>query len=118
MTRAWLVACLLMPAVADATSFEEYGAGVSARAAEQLSESSCDVAVDLRGAVASVELTQRIVNAGVKQLASLHRFTLPKGAAITAFAVKADKAVPVAATFRSELVESASVLGADPAVLR
>lgn len=118
MTRAWLVACLLMPLTAQATSFEEYGAGVSPRAAEQLSESSCEVAVDLRGAVASVELTQRIVNAGVKQLASLHRFTLPKGAAITSFAVKADKAVPVAAGFRSELVESASVLGADPAVLR
>lgn len=107
-----------MPLTAQATSFEEYGAGVSPRAAEQLSESSCEVAVDLRGAVASVELTQRIVNAGVKQLASLHRFTLPKGAAITSFAVKADKAVPVAAGFRSELVESASVLGADPAVLR
>lgn len=122
MTRAALLACLLMPLVAEATSFEEYGKGVQPRAAEQLSEASCDVVVDIRGAVAGVELTQRITNAGVKELASIHRFTLPKGAAITGFAVKTDTtaraAVPVAATFRSELVESTSVLGADPAVLR
>ncbi len=117
MTRAALL-CLLMPLTAEATSFEEYGAGVQPRAAEQLTEASCDVTVDLRGVVASVELTQRIANAKGKELASLHRFTLPKGAAVTSFSVKADKAVPVAATFRSELVESAGVLGADPAVLR
>ncbi len=120
MTRA--LGCLLilaLPAVARATSFEEYGAGVQIRAAEQLSESGCEVAVDLRGAVASVELTQRIANSGVRELASLHRFSLPKGAAITGFSIKgAAPAVAVAAAFRSELVESATVLGADPGLLR
>lgn len=119
MTRvAAVLTCLLMPLVAGATSFEEYGARVSPRAAEQLSEASCDVTVDLRGAVASVELTQRIVNTGLTELASLHRFSLPKGAAITGFAVRSDKAVPVAATAGSELADSPAVLGADPAILR
>ncbi len=119
MTRALGCLVLLLPLAAEATSFEEYGAKTQIRAAEQLSESSCEVAVDLRGAVASVELTQRIANSGLTELASLHRFSLPRGAAITGFSVKgAAAAVPVAAAFRSELVESAAVLGADPAILR
>ena len=120
MTRAVAaLGCLLLPLTAGATGFEEYGTGVQIRAAEQLSESGCEIAVDLRGAVASVELTQRIANSGVSELASLHRFSLPKGSAITGFAVKgAAPAVPVAAAFRSEMVESATVLGADPALLR
>jgi hypothetical protein len=116
MTRVAACLALLLPLAAEANSFEEYGDKVQPRAAETLVESSCEVVVDVRGAVASVELTQKIGNGST--LASLHRFSLPKGAAITGFAVKTEKAVPVAATFRSELVESTAVLGADPAILR
>jgi len=117
--HAAVLALVCIPLAAGATSFEEYGAGVQLRAAEQLSEAACEIAVDLRGAVAVVEVTQKIVNSGTKELASLHRFSLPNGASITGFAVKGvGSAVPVGAAFRSELVESPSVLGADPAILR
>ena len=121
MNRAAVTSALLVSLIqtAGATSFEEYGARVQVRAAEQLSESACEIAVDLRGAVANVEVTQRIANSGLEELASLHRFSLPRGAAITGFSVKGQgSAVPVAAAFRSELVESPAVLGADPALLR
>ncbi|MBA2540879.1 MAG: VWA domain-containing protein [Deltaproteobacteria bacterium] len=121
--RALATGCLLASVIsrAEATSFEEYGPGVPVRAAEQLSEAACDVAVDLRGAVATVEVTQRIANSGVKALASVHRFTVPRGAAISGFSVKlgnrVEHAVRVPAAHRSEPIESAGVLGADPAVL-
>jgi hypothetical protein len=125
MTRAlaFLGALLLSPVMpAGATSFEEYGDGVPVRAAEQLSETACDVAVDLRGALATVEMTQRIANSGVKELASIHRFSIPRGAEITSFAVKlgntAARAITVPANSHGELVESPAVLGADPAVLQ
>jgi hypothetical protein len=125
MKRALASGCLLasvmFPTTTSATSFEEYGPGVPVRPAEQLSEAACDMTVELRGALATVEVTQRIANSGVKELASVHRFSVPRGASITGFAVKLQngvaRAVRVPAAHRSEPIEAAAVLGADPAVL-
>jgi hypothetical protein len=42
------------------SSLDEYGAGAALRPAHQLVETACEVDVELRGAVATVELHQRI----------------------------------------------------------
>lgn len=124
-TALGAVGCLLSLVIfrtAGANSFDEYAPNVPLRAAQTLSESACDLAVDLRGALALVELTQRIANSSVDALGSSHRFTVPRGASIAGFGVKlgttTERAIPVPANANTELVQSAAVLGTDPAILQ
>ena len=65
-----------------APSLEEYGADAAPRPLHQLVPSACEVDVELRGAVASVELRQRIANPGPRALAASYEFELPRGAAL------------------------------------
>jgi hypothetical protein len=103
---------------AHAATLDEYGPGVAPRPASQLSEAACDVDVELRGPVAVVEVRQRLVNSGPQPLAAIHDFTLPAGAVVTGLSVGGEPALVVPAGFKTAEVESADVLGADPAVLR
>ena len=115
------VALVLASTTATATTFDEYARQQPPRPATQLVEASCDVEIDLRGAVASVEVRQRIVNPGPTALAARHGFTLPRGAVVTSFEVRTRGAVQAALAVPADspttLVGSTDVLAADPAVL-
>jgi hypothetical protein len=116
--------CLVtLASAAHATSFEEFAPAVRVRDAAQLYEASCDLDVDIKGAVASVEMKQRIVNPGPGAMAAIYEHQLPAGAVVTGFAIRSGKgavetALAVPAAFRTAEVDSAEVLGADPAILR
>jgi len=101
------------PAAAE-TSLTDDGGG------DQLLEASCDLAIELRGAVAQVEVRQRIANPG-PAIAGTYAFDLPRGAVITGLSVRGDggveTALPIAGAFNSVDVTERPVLGADPALL-
>ena len=88
----------------------------------QLYEATCDLDLELRGAVATVELRQRIVNPGPEALAASYEFDLPGGAMVTGFSLRSAGgveqalAVPGGVPHRRGRVKRA-VLGADPALL-
>lgn len=102
-------------AAASAT-FDEYSATVRQQPAATLYEASCDLTVELRGAFATIEIRQRIVNPGTDALAALLQLPLPAGGQVTRFATRGDRGLVVDANAPS--VEGASpVLGVDPAFL-
>ena len=102
-------------AYASAT-FDEYSDTVRQQPAAQLFEASCDVDVELRGAVATIEMRQRIVNPGPTPLAALLQLPLPAGGQVTRFGTRGDRALVVDAHAPS--VEGGTpVLGVDPAFL-
>ncbi len=103
---------------AQAGGFEEYAPGTTLRPAAQLYEAACDVDVELRGAVALIEVRQRIANPGPRPLAAIYSFTVPTGGVITGLTVGGVAALGVPAASSTADVESADVLGADPALLR
>ena len=117
MKLAAVVMIVGSAALANATTFDEYSHNLAPRPASQLYEASCDVEVELHGAVAAIELRQRFVNSGAQAMAGLYELELPKGAVVTGLAVGAEKALVVPAGFKSAEVESPDVLGADPAEL-
>jgi hypothetical protein len=102
-------------------AFEEYGAGISQRPAEQLREAACELDVELRGAVAVVELRQRIANPGASDLAASLEHELPAGAQVIGLAVReggakaAAAALPVDATSPSIRGATPGIEGVDPA---
>ncbi len=103
---------------ADST-WQEYAQGDLPGPLEQLTESACDVDVSLRGAIAEVEMRQRIANPGPALLALVTELELPPGAQLVEVAAqkdrrKTERSVPVSAAAASEVVASDAVLGADP----
>ncbi len=102
-------------AFADAT-FDEYSDRVHQQPAAQLFEASCDIDVEVRGAVATIEIRQRIVNPGPGDLAALLELPLPAGGQITRFATRGDRGIAVDTS--SPSTEGATpALGVDPALL-
>ncbi|MBA3502136.1 MAG: VWA domain-containing protein, partial [Deltaproteobacteria bacterium] len=102
-------------ASANAT-FDEYSETVRQQPAFQLFEASCDVDIELRGAVATIETRQRIVNPGQTPLAAMLQLPLPAGGQVTRFGARGDRGLVVDA--HSPSIEGASpVLGVDPAFL-
>lgn len=102
-------------------AFDEYSADVEQRAATQLYEASCDMTVEVRGAVATVDIKQRIVNPQAPALAANVELAMPPGSRITSFSANGQAAVPVAATSPSllyETLDGADAFGVDPAFLR
>ncbi len=109
-----LVALVASPALAR-PELVEYGRGLDAREAADLSHAGCELAVELRGAIATGELKLRVANGGTRALAASEEVQLPRGAVVTGFAVGPDVGLPVAAGFAT--VAADDVIGADPAVL-
>ena len=114
-------ALLCSAALAHAeTAFTEDNGGAPAPT-RQLFEASCDLTVDLRGAVAQVEVRQRIVNPGPDAMAATYEFDLPTGAAITAFSLRGGAGVEtglaIPGSFNSVDASDRPVLGPDPALL-
>lgn len=103
------------------TSLEEYSANVSHRSASQLSEAACDLDVQLRGAVATVEMRHRFVNAGPSGLAASYLFDLPRGATLTGFSLRnpggTEQALAIPGAFNTVDVDARPVLEADPAIV-
>jgi hypothetical protein len=106
--------------VADA-NWSEFGVADPMRPAQQLVEASCELAVDLHGALAEVTQRQRLTNPGPATLGAMTEFSLPVGAHLVGVAVQRDKkveaAIPVTEWKRSERVQSEKVLGSDPALV-
>jgi von Willebrand factor type A domain len=96
-------------------AFEEYGAGVPQRPAEQLREASCELDVELRGAVAVVELRQRIANPGAAPLAASFEQELPAGAQVIGLSLRESGAAAAAAALPVDAA-SPSVRGSTPGV--
>lgn len=108
------------PAVAE-TSFVEYSNTVPSRPTQQLFEAACDLDIQLRGAVATVEVRQRIVNPGPDAFGGSYGFDLPRGATLTGFSLRtkggADQAIVIPGAFSSVDIDARPALGADPALL-
>lgn len=108
------------PAAAE-TSFTEDNQRTPPAPTAQVFEASCDLDVELRGALAQVEVRQRIVNPGPDEMAVTYEFDLPRGATLTQMSLRGDgaieKALPIPGAFPSVDAETRPVLGADPALL-
>lgn len=113
-----LVPCvlLLLAHTAHAAVFDEYGASTPRRPVEQLTEETCDMDVDLRGALVTIEVRQRIANPGPDPLAALLELDLPAGGEVLGFAINGETALPVKAT--SDVDRDTSVMGVDPGWLQ
>ena len=107
---------------AHATTFEEYANKRAPAPAQSVYEAACDLEVHLQGAVASIEQRQKIVNGGGQPLAFIYEHVLPEGAVVSGFALRTragiETAIAVPEQFRTEAVESADILGPDPAVMK
>jgi VWA domain-containing protein len=120
-----LVAGLILASAALAhadVSLDEYGGGGAPHPARQLVSAACDVNVELRGAVATVELHERILNPGPVALAASYELELPRGAVLIGAAIRrdgvAEPALAVPAQFSTTVVDSAAVLGPDPLIVQ
>ncbi len=65
---------------AQAGPWSEYGVADPLRSAQQLVEASCDLSVELHGAIVDVSVRQRVTNPGPASYASVTEFFLPEGA--------------------------------------
>jgi len=113
---------LVLSAVAQAQPvLDEYGDGEPIRPARELQLGACSVALELRGAVAAVELRQTIANLGPRALAARYQLGLPRGAAVVgATLARAGATLPaiaVPAAFSTVAVADPAVLGPDPLVI-
>jgi Mg-chelatase subunit ChlD len=103
------------------TSLTEDAPGMLPQPSTQLFEAACDIDVDLHGAVAQVEVRQRIVNPGPDALAATYELDLPRGATLTGFSLRTDgppeTALPISGAFTSVDAATRPVLGVDPALV-
>lgn len=108
------------PAWAE-TSLEEDAPGRPSQPSSQLYEAACDIDVELRGALALVEVRQRIVNPGPTEMAATYELDLPRGAAITGFSYRGERgveqALPIPGRFTSVSLDERPMIGVDPALL-
>jgi hypothetical protein len=119
MKLAAALVVLLAGSARAETSLEEYGSH-PLRPAQDIREAQCDLDVQMRGAVVTVEKRQRFTNTSRSALA--YSFDLPPGAVITSFGYRADssaieQALPIAGPHETADVRSRAVLGSDPAIL-
>ena len=119
-----LVAAVLVLSVQAAraeTSLAEDSETTASRPSLQLFEAACDIDVDLRGALAVVEVRQRIVNPGPSEMGATYEFDLPRGATITSFSYAgergAEQALAIPGRFSSIDFDSRPMIGVDPALL-
>lgn len=77
--------------------WSEYSAGQPLRPATQLTEAACDLSVDLRGALADVQLQLRLTNPGPASLAAATQLELPPSAQLVDVTVKRGRGRPESA---------------------
>jgi hypothetical protein len=120
LLAGWILAAA---AIAHAEpALDEYGSGDAPHPAQQLASAACNLGVELHGAVATVELRERIANPGPLALAASYEFELPPGAALIGAAIKAagapEPALAVPAPFSTTTVDASGVLGPDPLIVQ
>jgi VWA domain-containing protein len=103
-------------ATAGPTLFE-YGPKVAPRPAEQLALGTCDVHVELDGAIAEVAMHQQIRNGGTAPLGAAYELELPAAARVIGLDF-GGAAVGVSAQHEVALIDDPNILGPDPAVMR
>jgi hypothetical protein len=114
-----ILVMLAVPAAGRAgTTLEEYGAGGTGtlRPAEQLT-ATCAIEVDIRGALAVVDMQEKIANPGPLTVAASLTFELPRGAQLIDASVAGHHAIAVAASHAMKLTDDSDVLGPDPAIV-
>jgi Mg-chelatase subunit ChlD len=121
MRLATVVLCVTaVPAAAD-PALQEYNASQTLAPADQLLAGACDIDVALRGAIADVELHQRIRNPGPGELAATFDHDLPLDAKLIGFAYRdqtTQVGVGVATSTTAQVVDAPDVLGPDPAIVQ
>lgn len=120
LLAGWILAAA---AVAHADSaLDEYGGGEAPHPAHQLASVACNLEVELHGAVATIELHERIANSGPLALAASYEFQLPPGTALIGAAIqqagRLEPALAVPAQFSTTTVEASGVLGPDPLIVQ
>ncbi len=120
LLAGWILASA---AVAHAEpALDEYGSAEALCPAHQLVSAACNLDVELRGAVATVELHERIANLGPLALAASYELALPSGAALIGADIKQDNgrasALAVPAQFSTSTVDAPEVLGPDPLIVQ
>ncbi|HEY4238878.1 MAG TPA: VWA domain-containing protein [Kofleriaceae bacterium] len=122
--RVVALALAMLGGTVRADAFEEYGARGKPRPAGQLGETACEIEVELRGALATVELRQTFSNPGPEQLAASYEFALPKGAVLVGAAFTGDlhnvpdAALAVRADTSVAIAHDGDPLGPDPAFVQ
>ncbi len=106
-------------AVSAETSLEEYGG--ERRPAQDIRETQCDLEVQIKGAVVTVEQRQRFTNNSSRS-ALAYNFDLPAGAVITGFSYRLDtsaveQALPIVGSHETADLAHRTVIGSDPAML-
>ncbi len=107
---------------AGAAPWSEFGVAEPLRPSQQLVEAACDISVEMRGAIADVEVRQRLTNPGPAAFAAVTEFELPAGAQLIGMSLqrgkgKAEAALPVTSWAATERAASPKVLGSDPALV-
>lgn len=120
LTSMYAAVLVVTTGVAHA-DWSEYGVADPLRPAQQLVEASCDLSIELRGAVAEVTQRQKLTNPGPATLGAVTEFSLPVGGQLIGMSLqrgkKAEAAIPVAQWKGTETVQSEKVLGSDPAIV-
>ncbi len=117
-TLVWIAIASGAGAAHDAQArgaFDEYGAGILAAAGgDAAGDGVRNSDIELRGAVAVVELRQRIQNPGAAPLAASLEHELPAGAQVTGLSIREGSA-PAAAALPVD-AHSPSIRGASPGI--
>ena len=118
---AW--ASVAAPGAARADALLELAAHGPPRPASQLTESACEVDVELRGGLATVELRQHLVNLGDAPVAAGYELAIGEGATLVGATLRdgagpAGVAIGVLTGFTTTVVHDGGVLGADPLLVQ
>jgi hypothetical protein len=104
------------------SGWSEFGVADALRPATQLVESSCDIAVELRGAIAEVTVQQKLSNPGPVTLGAVTELELPTGAQMIGVTAqrgrnKVESAIAIPSTATVQRVGAAASLGSDPVIV-
>lgn len=104
------------------SGWSEFGVAEPLRPATQLVESACDMAVELRGAIAEVTVQQKLTNPGPATLGAVTELELPAGAQLIGVTAqrgrgKVQSAIAVPATATVQHVAVGAALGSDPVLV-
>ncbi len=119
------VACasVAAPGAARADALLELAAHGAPRPASQLAESACEVDVEIRGGLATVELRQHLANLGDAPVAAGYELAIGEGATLVGATLRDGAgpegvAIGVPAGFSTTVVHDGGVLGADPLLVQ
>ncbi len=115
-------AVLCAPLAARADTLFELTAHAPPRAASRVIETACEVEVEIRGGVATVELRQHLENTGTTAVAAAYEQAVPAdgvmiGATLRDGSGPEAAALAVAHGFATAVVRDGDVIGVDPLVL-